>query len=102
MRAQPKIGVLVAEAERQGAPVHALARVSLEASARVLAVDDPIYASARASYVARFPDMAMLLDLGDFKLYALAPCAVRVVLGFAQAHSLTPETLASAVAKATA
>jgi len=100
MRTQPRVGLLVVEAEREGAPVHALARVSFEAVARPLTADDPMYATARAVYVARFPDMAMLFDLGDFTLFALTPQAVRVVLGFAQAHSLTPETLTRAVAEA--
>jgi hypothetical protein len=41
--------------------------------------------------------MTMLFDLGDFALFALEPVAVRAVLGFARAHSLTPDTLARAV-----
>jgi hypothetical protein len=98
MRAQPRVGVLVTETEREGAPAHALARVSVEALARAVPANDPMHAAAHASYVARFPDMAMLFELGDFALFALEPRAVRVVLGFAQAHSITPETLARAVA----
>jgi putative heme iron utilization protein len=38
----------------------------------------------------------MLFELGDFELFAIEPVAVRAVMGFAQAHSLTPATLAGA------
>jgi len=100
MLAQPQVGLLVLEAEREGVPAHTLARVSLEAVAQPLAADDPGYAAARASYRARFPDMAMLFDLGDFTLFALTPRAIRAVLGFAQAHSLTPDAFARAVVAA--
>ncbi len=93
---EPRVGLLVREPERAEAPVHALARVSLEATAQPLAADDPRYAPARAAYAGRFPDMAMLFGLDDFTLFALTPDIVRAVLGFAQAHSLTPATLASA------
>lgn len=97
MLAQPRVGMLVTEAEREGVPVHTLARVALDADARPVPEDSAEYAAARASYVARFPDMAMLFELDDFTLFACAPRAVRAVLGFAQAHSLSPDTFARAV-----
>ena len=97
---QPQVAVLVTEPEREGTPAHTLARVSLEAIARPLAADDPGYGAARAGYGARFPDMAMLFELGDFTLFALTPRAVRAVLGFARAHSLAPDALARAVVEA--
>jgi len=102
MAREPRVALLVNDAERAGTPAHTLARVSLDAIAAPLAPDDPRYGPARAAYVERFPDMAMLFGLGDFTLYALAPGAVRAVLGFAQAHSLTPATLAAACRAASA
>jgi putative heme iron utilization protein len=53
---------------------------------------------AHAAYAARFPDMTGLFELGDFRLFAIEPQAVRVVLGFAQAASLEPATVAAALA----
>ncbi len=101
MLAQPQVGLLVMEAEREGVPAHTLARVSLEAIARPLAAGDPGHDEARGRYVARFPDMAMLFELGDFTLFGLTPLAVRAVLGFARAHSLTPDALARAAVERT-
>lgn len=100
MQADPRVGLLVMEPEHAGANVHALARIALQGEAEPLAPEAAGYAAARAAYLARFPAMAGLFDLGDFGLFAIRPNAVRVVAGFAQAHSLTPETLAAAVANA--
>ncbi len=97
MLAEPRVGILVAEPEREAAPVHALARVAMQATAHLVPESEPGYDAMRAAYVARFPDMEMLFTLGDFGLFALEPTAVRVVAGFAQAASITPEALALAV-----
>ena len=98
MLADRRVGLLVVEAEGGATPAHALARVALQGSADPLDADDPRYAAARACYAQRFPAMTGLFDLGDFRLFAIEPAAVRVVLGFAQATSLTPATLAAALA----
>jgi putative heme iron utilization protein len=98
MQADARVGVLVAEPEAHGAPVHALARVAIRGLARPLAVADPVHDAARHAYAARFPDMQALFSLGDFSLFAIEPRAVRVVAGFAQAASITPEALAAALA----
>lgn len=98
MIAEPSVGVLVAEAERDGLPVHALARVSMQANARRVAEGEPGYDAARAAYAQRFADMEMLFTLGDFGLFVLEPTAIRVVAGFAQAASITPAALSVALA----
>jgi hypothetical protein len=98
MAASPRVGVLVTAAPAPDRPAHTLARVALEARAVPLAADDPRHAAARRLYAGRFPDMAMLFELGDFSLVLLEPLAVRAVLGFAQAHSLSPAALAQAIA----
>lgn len=95
----PRVGLLVVELEGDNAPAHALARVALQGIAHALDADDPRHAEARSRYVQRFPDMVGLFDLGDFRLFAIEPIAVRVVLGFAQATSLTPSTFAAAAAE---
>jgi putative heme iron utilization protein len=94
--ADPRAGLMIMEPEGATTPSHALARVSLQGEARPLRSDGTRHAAARAAYVARFPDMAMLFELGDFELFGIEPVAVRAVMGFAQAHSLTPATLADA------
>jgi len=90
--------MLVTEPESDGTPVHALARVAMQCDARALAQDDPLHDVARRAYVERFPDMSGLFSLGDFALFAIVPTSVRVVSGFAQAASITPASLASALA----
>ena len=98
MLADPRVGLMVLEPEGGATPSHALARVSIRGAARPLDRDDARYGMARNAYAARFPDMTGLFDLGDFRLFAIEPQAVRVVLGFAQATSLEPATLAAALA----
>jgi len=66
----------------------------MQGEAEPIARDSPRYAAARAAYSARFPDMVGLFELGDFTLFAIVPAVVRVVAGFAQAASVTPESLA--------
>jgi hypothetical protein len=98
MLADPRVGLMVLEPEGGATPPHALARVSIRGTARALARDDPGYGMSHAAYAARFPDMTGLFELGDFRLFAIEPQAVRVVLGFAQAASLEPATVAAALA----
>jgi putative heme iron utilization protein len=97
MRAERRVGVLVAEPESEASAPHQLARVSMQAQAHVLASDDAQHEAARRAYAARFPDMTGLFALADFALFAIEPVAVRVVAGFAQAASITPQRLESAL-----
>lgn len=88
------VGLMIMEPETGAQPPHTLARVSMQGRAEPIAQDSPRYVAARAAYSARFPDMVGLFELGDFTLFAIAPTAVRVVTGFAQAASIAPESLA--------
>jgi putative heme iron utilization protein len=88
------VGLMIMEPETSAQPPHTLARVSMQGRAEPIAQDNPRCAAARAAYSARFPDMVGLFELGDFTLFAIAPTTVRVVTGFAQAASITPESLA--------
>ncbi len=99
MLADPRVALLVADAEAGAVAPHAVPRVALRGTAAPLDAPHPRYAAARAAYERRYPDMAGLFGLGDFRLFAIAPAEVRVVLGFAQAASLTPATLAAALAR---
>lgn len=99
MQADGHVALLIAEPEREAAPVHALARVSIQALAHPVDPGAPRHGAARAAYAARFPEMVELFALADFRLFALEPTAVRVVAGFAQAASITPGALADAIAR---
>jgi len=98
MVADPRVGLMVLEPEGGSTPSHALARVSILGAARPLAREAPGYAMAQDAYAERFPAMTGLFQFGDFRMFAIEPQVVRVVLGFAQAASLDPATLAAALA----
>lgn len=97
MLADGNVGLMIMEPEIDTRPAHTLARVSMQGRAEFIAQDNPRFAAARAAYSARFPEMAGLFDLNDFTLFTIVPVAVRVVMGFAQADSITPESLAASI-----
>lgn len=98
MAAHPRVSVLVAAGEVDGAPVHDMARVTLSADASTPVPGSPEHASARAAYLARFPDAAMMTELPDFRFVTLAVTGARQVAGFGVARSVGPEELAQILA----
>ncbi|NVO06092.1 MAG: pyridoxamine 5'-phosphate oxidase family protein [Rhodoferax sp.] len=89
----PRVSLLVMQAEVAGEPVHALPRVTLDGVASVLAVDSPAWVSARSAYLARFPDVEYMTQLGDFRFVAIAVGGARQVAGFGAARSVDAEEL---------
>lgn len=63
-------------------------RASLHGEAVRCGTDAPEYATARAAYLARFPESEPMFGFGDFSLFLVTPRAVRFVAGFAQAFSI--------------
>lgn len=94
LQARPEVSLMVMQAEVAGAPVHALPRVTLEGMACVLEADSPAGASARAAYLARFPDVEYMTQLGDFRFVAIAVSGARQVAGFGAARSIDADELA--------
>lgn len=90
----PRVSLLVLQAEVVGEPVHALPRVTLDGSASVLEVDSPAWSAARTAYLARFPDVEYMTQLGDFRFVAVAVASARQVAGFGAARSIDAEELA--------
>jgi putative heme iron utilization protein len=90
----PRVSVMVMQAEVAGEPVHALPRVTLDGVATVLAANSPDWTSARAAYLARFPDVEYMTQLGDFRFVAIAVSAARQVAGFGAARSIDSDELA--------
>lgn len=88
LQATPQVSVMVMQAEKPDEPVHALPRVTLEGQARVLEVDSPDWVSARSAYLARFPDVEFMTQLGDFRFVAIAVGGARQVAGFGAARSI--------------
>jgi putative heme iron utilization protein len=90
----PKVSLMVMQAEVAGEPVHALARVTLDGLASVSVVDSSAWVSARAAYLARFPDVEYMTQLGDFRFVTIAVAGARQVAGFGAARSIDAEELA--------
>lgn len=90
----PRVSLLVMQAEVAGEPVHALPRVTLDGLAEVLAVESPAWATARAAYLARFPEVEYMTQLGDFRFVAIAVSGARQVAGFGAARSIEVDELA--------
>lgn len=98
MLASPRVSLLVVAPQDAETPPQAVARVTLQADAEPLDDSMPEHAQARAAYLARFPQSAQTFELSDFSLFALRPRSLRVVGGFAQAKTVTPEGLARVLA----
>lgn len=94
LQTSPQVSLLVMQAEAAGEPVHALPRVTLEGTARVLEPDTADWANARAAYLARFPEAEPMTQLGDFMFVAIEVAGARQVAGFGAARSVDADTLA--------
>ncbi len=94
MLENPRVALMIVEPETPAKLPHALARVTTNGMAAALSDDHPVFASARAAYIARFPSMANLFELRDFSLFSIRPAAMRFVGGFAQATTITSERIA--------
>lgn len=93
MQRCPEVSMLITAAEVPGEGVHALERVTLNGRATVLAPEAA--ASARAAYLARFPEAEPMTLLADFRFVAIAPTAARHVAGFGAARDVPAEELAA-------
>lgn len=96
--ADPRASLLVSQPEEGAEDLRALARVALQAVARVLEPGSPEHESGRRAYLARFPGSEAFFGLADFRLVALEFRGARAILGFAQARTLTAEDLGKALA----
>jgi putative heme iron utilization protein len=84
----PRVSVMVMQAEVAGEPVHALPRVTLDGVAAVLSVESASLAAARKAYLARFPEVEYMTQLGDFRFVMIAVSGARQVAGFGAARSI--------------
>lgn len=94
LQAAPQVSLMVMDAEKAGAPVHALARVTLTGNARALPPETPVWSAARAAYLARFPEAEPMTQLGDFLFVAITVDSARQVAGFGAARSLDAQDMA--------
>lgn len=70
-----------------------LARVTIAGKVESVERDSDSYKAARQAYLRRLPSAEQLFGFADFVLFRLRPCEARFVGGFAQAHTLSGDTL---------
>lgn len=95
MLASPAVSFMVMAAPEAGVAPQALARVTVQGESRQIGPADPLHAEAKTTYLARFPDSAPMFGFADFSLFLIEPRRVRFVGGFAQATTISAETLAT-------
>jgi hypothetical protein len=88
IRADPRVGLLIAQADQGQRNPQTLARVSIQGEAAALPKDAPDFAPARARYLAKFPAAELNFGLGDFDLYRVVPRAARFVADFGKIYDL--------------
>lgn len=94
LEAQPLASLMVAQPEAtDDAPVHALERATLQVRAHTPERGSAAWEAARTAYLARFPDVAFMMELGDFRLVCLTPLGARHIAGFGAARDVTRDEL---------
>ncbi|WHZ10934.1 MAG: Putative heme iron utilization protein [Burkholderiaceae bacterium] len=88
LRASPRVSLLVTEPEVEGAPVHALPRVTLDGEAALLEPVDARRPACAAAYLARFPEAEFMTQLGDFRFALVRVTGARHVAGFGAARDV--------------
>ena len=86
--ADPRVSLLIAEADHNADDPQQLARVSIRSSIETVAQSDEDYAVAKTLYLEKFPLSAQMFQFGDFALYRIRPEKARYVAGFAKAYNL--------------
>jgi putative heme iron utilization protein len=93
MERDPRVGLLIAEADDGRLDPQTLARISIRGTAEIVSRNDPGYVPAKSSYLARFPEAEQLFNLGDFNIWKITPTGGRFVAGFGRAFNIVPEAL---------
>lgn len=91
----PRVSLMVMQAETPAEPVHALPRVSMSGAAQRLQAQSPAWQSARTVYLARFPEAEPITELGDFSFFSISITAARQVAGFGSARPLDGPEMAT-------
>jgi heme iron utilization protein len=93
MTTNPNVSLLIMAPRAPDVLPQALARITIQGQAKQCVEPSPAHADAKAAYLARFPDSADLFGFADFSLFVIEPASARFIGGFAQAASLSPDTL---------
>lgn len=98
MLRHPAVSLLVMQPEVAGEPVHALPRATLQGQAQAPTPESPLWHHARQAYLARFPEAASMMELGDFRLVRVLIEQMRQIAGFGAARSIDRQEIAQLLA----
>jgi nitroimidazol reductase NimA-like FMN-containing flavoprotein (pyridoxamine 5'-phosphate oxidase superfamily) len=93
METDPRVSLLIVEADDRRLDPQTLARVSIRGTSEMLPRMDPNYGRVKQLYLERFPEAEQLFSLGDFNIWKIIPSGGRFVAGFGRAFNLVPEAL---------
>jgi hypothetical protein len=97
MEAEPRVSLMVAQADVGSGNPQELARVTLQGRATIVPLGSAEYERGRTVYIERLPDAAFLFDFADFRLVRIVLLEARYIGGFAKAFSLSAEQLQQAL-----
>lgn len=101
LRADPRVSLLFVAPLDAGQDPLALPRLTLQGRAEELPADSPEGRSATETYLARFPQAAQTLGLGDFAFFWIRPDSGRLVGGFGRAFTLSATQVETALTRLT-
>jgi len=99
MLASPQVSLLVIAPPTSEVMAQELARITIQGEAVQVVGGTPEHAAAKAAYLSRFPQSELMFGFSDFSLFAIVPRSIRFVGGFAQATTISPETLAEVLSE---
>lgn len=94
MLTSPPVSLLVIAPPVPGVMAQEQARITVQGEAVQRVAGTSGHAAAKAAYLARFPQSEPMFDFSDFSLFVIVPDTIRFVGGFAQATTISRETLA--------
>ena len=99
MLASPQVSLLVIAPPTSEVMAQELARITIQGEAVQVVGGTPEHAAAKAAYLSRFPQSELMFGFSDFSLFAIVPSSIRFVGGFAQATTISPDTLAEVLSE---
>lgn len=92
LRADPRAALLIGEPGHRGDPL-THPRLTLNASARFVARDDPAHAAIREKYLAEHPKSKLYADFADFGFVLFEAEGAALNGGFGKAYALSADDL---------
>ena len=93
---EPRVSLVISETDSGEGDPQTLARLTVKGTAEKVERSAPDFEDVWRTYVARLPDAAPRIVLGDFSLFRVVVATAHYVGGFAQAGTIPVERLSAA------